>query len=207
MSTLAEGRSLRQAQESPGSRRRVGRWIAPLVVVAAAGVGWIVWQQAAWPKRFGVVAEGRLYRSGELSPRQLETVVREAGVRTVLSLLNPDTPESAAERATAERLGVRWINVALTGDGANTREQRDAIRRVILDEDAAPLLVHCAAGVNRTGLACGMYRLHREGWSYEQVLAEMRRYGFDDLEKHESLRAGLREEAALARARPPGDEP
>ncbi len=53
------------------------------------------------------------------------------------------------------------------------------------------MLVHCAAGVNRTGLAIGLYRIHQEGWSVAQVLAEMRRYGFEDLPKHESLRGAL----------------
>jgi len=70
---------------------------------------------------------------------------------------------------------------------------------VLLDPALRPILVHCAAGVNRTGLAIGMYRLHVEGWTLEQVLEEMRHFGFEDLPKHENLRNALAAEAELAR--------
>ncbi len=138
-----------------------------------------------------MVTEGRLYRCGEITPYQLQQTARKHGLRTVLSLLNPDVPESVAERRAAEQLGLRWVNVPLPGDGASTPKERESIKAVLFDPAAAPLLVHCAAGVNRTGLAIGMYRIHRQDWSVEQVLEEMRRYGFEDLPKHENLRQAL----------------
>ena len=146
------------------------------------------------PKRFGVVEPGRLYRCGEISPAQLEHLAAEYHLRTVLSLLAPDAPESVAERQAAERLGLRWVNVPLPGNGASTAEERTRIKAVLFDLDAGPTLVHCAAGTNRTGLAVGMYRLHRHGWTLEQVLAEMRDFGFEDLPKHENLRQALEAE-------------
>ena len=162
------------------------------VVIIAAGAGSFLWLRGSiLPKRFGVVAPGRLYRCGEITPTQLEQVANEHGIRTVLSLLNPDVPESIAERQAAERLGLCWVNVPLPGDGASMPEEREIIKAVLFDTDAAPLLVHCAAGVNRTGLAIGMYRIHQQSWSVEQVLAEMREYGFEDLPKHQNLRQAL----------------
>lgn len=190
--------------------RRIPLLIAVAALVLAAG--WFAWDSAQrFPRRLHVVEPNVLYRSGELSPAQLENVVRAHGVRTVLSLLNPDVPESRAERAAAERLGLRWINIPLRGDGSSNAEQRDQIRAVVLENSDPPLLVHCAAGVNRTGLACGMYRLHRQGWTLDQVLDEMRRIGFEDLPKHENLRQALADEARLAAERraasPPADIP
>ncbi len=171
-----------------------------LALLGSAAAGGCWWQAQQWPRRFAAVEEGRLYRSGEISPRQLETVVRAARLRTVLSLLDPSAPESVAERQAAERLGLRWINVPLRGNGESTPEARDQIRAVLADESLSPLLVHCAAGVNRTGLAVGMYRLHHDGWTLEQVFDELRRFDFQDLEKHENLRQALRAEAERARA-------
>jgi len=191
----------RAAWARPG--RAIGVGLA-LLGVAALGVGAArLWREHfGLPKRFGVVEAGRLYRCGEVTPGQLERVAREYRVRTVLSLLDPAVPESVAERQAAERLGLRWVNVRLPGDGASTPEQREQVKAVLLDEAAAPLLVHCAAGVNRTGLAVGMYRLHRQGWTIEQVLEEMRSYDFEDLPKHQALRAALAAEAVSRRPTP-----
>ncbi len=159
---------------------------------------------SALPKRFGVVEPGRLYRCGDITPRQLQHVANEHGIRTVLSLLNPDVPESIAERQAAERLGLRWINIPLPGNGASTPEERERIKAVLFDADATPLLVHCAAGVNRTGLAIGMHRINHQGWSVAQVLTEMRDYSFEDLPKHENLRQALKSEWQAARPGDPG---
>jgi tyrosine-protein phosphatase SIW14 len=186
---------------SPSQRRFLV--VAGLALVAAAGAA-VLWTGHRLPKRFGVVEDGRLYRCGEITPSELEHVTRNYGLRTILSLLNPDVPESVAERRAAEELGLRWVNVPLPGNGASTAEQREKIKAVLFDLDAAPILVHCAAGANRTGLAVGMYRLHRSGWEVEQVLAEMRDHGFEDLPRHENLRAALAAEWRAARS---GDQP
>jgi len=176
---------------------------AGLVAVVAAGATLLWLEQRGIPKRFGVVEEGRLYRCGDIVPSELEHVTRTYGLRTVLSLLNPDVPESIAERDAAQRLGLRWINVPLPGDGASTPEQRTQIKAVLLDPRAAPILVHCAAGANRTGLAVGIYRLHQNGWTVERVLEEMRDYAFEDLPKHQNLRDALAAERRAVRAAAP----
>lgn len=180
-------------------RRRTSQLVvASLVCVAMLGGGAAWWVSGQTPKRFAEVAEGRLYRSGELTGAQLERLHDERGIGRVICLLNEEAPETAAEKVVAEQLGLDWQNVSLRGDGASTREDRDRLRALLLDSDAPPTLVHCAAGVNRTGLAVGMYRLHRDGWPLERVLEEMRAFGFEDLPKHEDLRQALAEEAELA---------
>jgi len=173
-------------------RRNAVVALVALAIAASVTLAWL--SSRGLPKRFGVVVPGQLYRSGEVSPRQLEQVAREHGINTVLSLLNPDVPESIAERQAAERLGVRWVNVPLRGDGSSTPADRELIKETLFDPAARPLLVHCAAGANRTGLTIGMYRMYVDGWTPEQVLAEMRTYDFEDLPKHENLRAALRAE-------------
>ncbi len=174
---------------------RVLGWslVVATVVLAAAQ------QSVAWPRRFAVVAPG-LYRSGELTPAQLARLQKEYGLRRVVSLLNPAAPESLREREAAAALGEEWVNVPLPGNGASSAAQRRSILDHLLEPDAGPTLVHCAAGVNRTGLAVALYRLQHDGWTVEQALAEMRRLGFEDLPQHENLRQALRE----AQSRPCG---
>jgi protein tyrosine/serine phosphatase len=171
-----------------------------LVVVIGLGVGGFAYQRASrLPRRFAPVVEGQLYRSGGVTPAQLERLYRDHGIRRVVCLLNPDAPETQAERQAAERLGIEWQNVPLPGNGASTPEQRRQILALL--DDASPsraTLVHCAAGTHRTGLAIGLYRLHRQGWTLEQVLSEMRTFGFENGAGHENLLQALREEAAAA---------
>lgn len=181
-------------------RPRPRLWPAATLAVVALALTAIWWQTLGWrPKRFAAVVPGQVYRCGSVSPAQLERLQQEYGIRSVLSLLNPAADESRLERAAARRLGIRWINVPLPGDGSSTAADRGRIRAVLLDPSLRPILVHCAAGVNRTGLAIGMYRLHVQGWTLGQVLREMRRFGFEDLPKHENLRRALATEAELAR--------
>ncbi|MCG3125624.1 MAG: hypothetical protein CHACPFDD_00449 [Phycisphaerae bacterium] len=155
------------------------------------------------PKRFAPVVDGQIYRSGRITPEQLAHVQRTYGVRTVLSLLNPDAPECAAEREAARELGLEWHNVPLPGDGESNAEQRDEILRVMRDAQHGPLLVHCAAGATRTGLAVGLYRIAEQGWPLEAALDEMRGFGFEDEPHHASVREALSAAAEASRPRSP----
>lgn len=181
-------------------RGRAGRrWAAALLLAAGLAAGGLWWRAERVPKRFDVVEAGRLYRSGEVSVRQLRWVRETHGVRTVLCLLDPNDPDTQREQRAAEALGMTWLNVPLRGNGASTPEARERIRALVLDPNQGPMLVHCAAGTNRTGLAVGMYRLHHDGWALEDVLKEMRDYDFEAEEKHRNLLEALAEEAALAK--------
>ena len=178
------------------TRRHQKVALALALVATFGGASAVIWHQSGeLPKRFSVVVEGRLYRSGRVTPLQLESLAREHGVQTVLSLLDPTAPESVAERRAAERLGLRWLNVALPGDGASTPEQRQRLKSILFDDAVGPLLVHCAAGANRTGLAVGLYRLHKQAWTVDRVLDEMRSLGFKDRPHHQNLRDALAAEA------------
>ncbi|RMF83106.1 MAG: hypothetical protein D6744_05315 [Planctomycetota bacterium] len=184
-----------QSSTAIPSRSRRLRAAAVVCVLLLAGAALWAGLRSGDPKRFGTVAEGMIYRCGEVSPDQLARLHERLNLHSVLSLLNDSAPVTVAERAAAERLGLRWFNVPLTGDGASTPEDRARIRQIVLDPANYPLLVHCAAGANRTGLAIGIYRLHHDHWTLEQVLDEMRAYGFEDEPHHENLRAALAAEA------------
>lgn len=172
----------------------------PLLCAAAV---WL-WYDPLLPKRFAPVVEGKLYRSGLVKPEQLEHLQATVGIKRVISLLNPDAPESVAEKQAAERLGIEWQNIPLPGDGASTPQERDRIRALLDLPGDKPTLIHCAAGSNRTGLAIGMYRLHKQGWPLDRVMADMRAMGFEDKPKHQELRDALAAEAELAARTPVG---
>jgi hypothetical protein len=169
-------------------------------IAAAVGAG-IWYQSTLLPRRFALV-DRTLYRSGEVSPAQLERLHAEYGIRRVISLLDATAPVTVAEREAAGRLGIDWYNIPMRGNGDSTPEARTRVLELLSMPNAPPTLVHCAAGVNRTGLAIGLYRIKCQGWSLEQVLAEMRDFGFEDIPKHSGLRQALAEAARAATSQP-----
>jgi protein tyrosine/serine phosphatase len=75
------------------------------------------------------------------------------------------------------------------------------------------VLVHCCAGVHRTGAYCAIYRMEFEGWTNAEALAEMKALGYSNLDEEwdirgylESYRRGERVRIptpSTARAQPP----
>lgn len=185
-----------QPSPSAGHRRsfrilpddRSGRvrrfWIlgSMLLGLAVCGSTWFVWRHAIVPKRWGVIDEGLVYRSGQLSRHLVRRQIERHGIRTILDLteIDPDHPDKAAQVAAARDLGVEIVSLPLSGDGrgdiAHYAEAIAAMSDAV--ESRTPILVHCAAGAQRTGGVTACYRMLVRGWTVEQARAEMERYGW-----------------------------
>ncbi|MFH1747136.1 MAG: hypothetical protein ABIG44_08860 [Planctomycetota bacterium] len=175
-------------------------WVLTIISLCMAGIALgLTWHfSTLLPKRFAAVVEGRLYRSGSVSPEQLTRLHELYDIRRVICLLDDQAQITKAEYQAATTLNIEWHNIALPGDGSSTAEDRQRILALLKAPSEGATLVHCAAGSNRTGLAIGLYHLHCDGWSLPQVLEEMRSHGFKDKPHHENLRQALAREAAIA---------
>jgi len=162
------------------TRRRLAAWGAIVVLAAAGGVGIKFGRHHVFPRRFAVVEPGQLYRSGYLEPWPLRRIIREHRLKTILTLMTdePDTPQQQKEEAIAEQEGVQLIRIGMPGDGCGDFDLLDRAADVIANVWNRPLLVHCAAGVHRTGAAYATWRMKHCGWTVEQALAESERYGY-----------------------------
>lgn len=166
----------------PIKRRKLILCIVVLDLIALAVLAYI-FRYTFLPKRFAEVEPG-LYRAGYCQPGPLSRIIREKKLRTILVLLNdePDTQEQKDEEAVARREGVKLIRIGMPGDGTADFVLLEQAAAVIADPANRPVLVHCAAGVNRTGAAGAVYRMKHLGWTFEQALAEMERYGYSQSE-------------------------
>lgn len=124
-----------------------------------------------------VVKPGLLYRSGQLDPDQLEEAVRRYGLKTVINLQLP-SPTLARERQVARRLGLNYAVLPMPGDGLGRPDQFRRVLDMIDDPKSQPVLVHCARGTCRTGSAVALMRYERDGWTLEDVEAELKRHGY-----------------------------
>lgn len=152
--------------------------IALLTIMTASGAAtWAVLEsqreRIVWD-HFDIVKRGVLYRSGRLTPSQLEAAVQRYGIKTVVNFLVPGE-EVEAERQLAKRLKIDFMNLPMPGDGTGREEQFREVLAACDDPDRRPVLIHCARGTCRTGAAAALYRFERDGWTLADVAREMER--------------------------------
>jgi tyrosine-protein phosphatase SIW14 len=140
-----------------------------LAVAASVGGGVTCHKLLRW-KRFDVVEPGVLYRSGTLTSWQLRRAVESYGIRTVFSFTHTD---HSNETAVCARLGVRRYFCYLPGDGVGPDDPYLRFLQIVEDPDNHPILVHCSAGVQRTGGAVALFRSIIQGWPFDSAIDEM----------------------------------
>jgi hypothetical protein len=162
---------------------RMGKLLSGLVVLGSVGLaGWLIvldrQNRLLWD-HWDVVKPGILYRSGQLTASQLTAAVGQYGIRTVVSFQLPGR-EMEKERQHACELGIGFVNLPMPGDGFGEEAQFRKVLELVDDPKRRPVLVHCARGTCRTGSAVAMYRFERDGWTIQDVAAEMRRQSYRD---------------------------
>lgn len=162
---------------------RLRALIIGVLVVAAAIFVWDAVKYRFIAKRFGVVVPGRVYRSGQISKWMLDETVSEHGIAVIVDLqgVDPESEHQKYEIAAADRLGVELLRFPLAGDGTGDIERyADAVQAIAESErEGHPVLVHCAAGSQRTGGAVAAYRLLVRGDSPDVAFSELERFKWD----------------------------
>ncbi|MDO9542450.1 MAG: dual specificity protein phosphatase family protein [Kiritimatiellia bacterium] len=165
-----------------------------LVVIALllAFAGWEVFKYQLVPKRFGVVEQGKIFRSGRIAPPLLHKTLRKHGIKVIVDLTDDfslQDPACRAEQEATEELGINRYNFPLRGDGTgNITNYARAISAIKQAKDEnKPVLVHCAAGAQRTGGVIASYRLLVEKQMPVTAYAELTRYGWKSRSKDKIL--------------------
>lgn len=100
-----------------------------------------------------------VYSSGQPSPEELAYLGRE-GLRTIINLRPPSEAIDFDERATADRLGLRYVSIPIIGAVDLTLAIVSRFADALADaRNAGPVLVHCASG-NRVGALMAL----EQGW-------------------------------------------
>ena len=157
-----------------------------------AGSVWLweeVLQDRFIPKRFGVVEPGQIYRSGRLHRSLVERTLRKYKIAKIVDLTGgvPKDQDQQAEVRAAQVLGIERVELYLEGDG--TGDIRRYAEAIVFIHDAVrqnkPVLVHCAAGAQRTGGVIAAYRMLVQKKPPSEVQDEMTEYRWNPNKDHE----------------------
>lgn len=175
--------------------RNKARWLLiGVIVVSAAGGVWgskAVLERYFIPKRFGVVEQGRIYRSGQIAAPLIKKILLKNNIRVIVDLTGDDLNDTdqRSEKKAAAELGVEIKRYPLRGNG--TGDVNNYARAIIAIADAEknnlPVLVHCAAGAQRTGGVIAAYRLLVQKKDPAFAFNEMKRYGWSPKDNHALL--------------------
>lgn len=111
-----------------------------------------------------------LYRGAQPTPGGLEYLAK-LGVKTVLDLReNGERSSKEAELVTS--LGMRYINVPMTGLTPPTSTEITRILVLLEAPTAGAIFVHCMRGADRTGAVIAAYRIDHDHWDNGRALNE-----------------------------------
>jgi len=123
---------------------------------------------------FAEVAPG-IYRGAAPTPEGWARL-HQMGIRTEIDLRIEKRGRAEAE-AEAAHYGISRIHLPL-GREAPTKKQVATFLAALDNPAQRPVFIHCQHGADRTGAMVGIYRVTRQGWSFDRTYTEMRHYGF-----------------------------
>jgi hypothetical protein len=144
-------------------------------------------------KRFHEVTPGRFYRSGQMTEAGIRETVDRYNIKLFINLQheNPDPilldrwlgKPRISESHLCRELNVRYV--LLTPDilpqPNDLTKQPPAVTeflKLLDDESNYPVLIHCKAGLHRTGRLTAIYRMEYQGWDTGAAMRELKANGY-----------------------------
>ncbi len=158
-------------------RTRLIRWGLPLAMALLVPTGY--WGYLSSHGNFHPITPGEAYRSAQLDEALLTRYIRDYGIRSVINLrtANDSADWYGKEVRACARLGVEHRNLPLTAYAAPTAEQ---VKKLInlFETLPRPVLIHCRAGADRSGIAAAIWKVVVDGATKEEAKAQLSlRYG------------------------------
>ncbi len=132
---------------------------------------------------FHKVDEG-VYRSAQMTPWRLRKIIKKYSIKTVVNLRgNNQNYMYKAEKKICKKMGVEYIPFQISSRNLPKYYEIESLINIFKNEKK-PLLFHCKAGVDRTGLAATLYHIINGKNKNEAIRKELNlRYGYLALSK------------------------
>lgn len=161
-------------------------FVLAAVALACWGGVWL-WEEVladrVIAKNFRVVVPGSIYRSGQISRWLIKSTLARHGIQVIinLQLKDPRDTDQAFEFQVAQEAGIEQHRCPLGGDGTGAITSYAEALRILHDSESQGkrVLVHCAAGAQRTGGVIAAYRVLVRKESVDDAYAELIRAGWN----------------------------
>lgn len=154
-------------QTQPGTRTSVSERSVP----SQHSIG-IREKQIGVPN-FGQVTPN-LFRGGQPGVDGFKTL-KEMGVDIVVDMRGGSNEH---EKAAVKSLGMEYVSIPWHCTSPSDVPMARFLKLIEENRDKK-VFVHCRLGADRTGMAIAAYRMAGEGWSADEALNEMAKFGFD----------------------------
>jgi protein tyrosine phosphatase (PTP) superfamily phosphohydrolase (DUF442 family) len=141
-----------------------------------------------------------LYRGAQPREQGLSEL-KKLGITTIIDLRGEDAEKIRWERRTAESLGMRFVNIPVSGWSPPTDEQVVQFLSLVRSDPAQKIFVHCRFGDDRTGVFVAAYRMTFEKWTADQAMKEMYFFGFNGF-WHPAMKSFVRDFPARLNSEP-----
>src|SRR3954452_5970101 len=134
------------------------------VLVLILGPVLFAYRQVGQMRNFRVVRDGVLYRSGQMSRPALERVLHDYRIKTVICLRDGTTPADKEEEKFLRGEELNYLRImpsswCETCGSVPVEAEVRKFKAIMADPGNYPVLVHCFAGIHRTGAYCALYRM------------------------------------------------
>lgn len=128
---------------------------------------------------FDTVVAGEVYRSSQPSATAISHFEKTYGIKTILNLRGAEEKKAWYDDEVAQSKALDINHIDFRMNSARELSEEEAMRLIaIMREAPKPLLIHCQAGADRTGLASALYLAAIAGKSEEVAEGQLSlRYG------------------------------
>jgi len=131
-----------------------------------------------------------LFRGAQPHTEGVEQL-KKLGITTIVDLRGENRELAEKERKQAESLGMRFVNIPVSGWSPPTNEQVAQFLSLFADKKEK-VFVHCRFGDDRTGVFVATYRMAFDRWPAEQAMKEMYFFGFNGF-WHPAMKSYIRD--------------
>jgi len=135
-------------------------WILGVVALACLARFWYLEEQG----NFHAITPGEAYRSSQMDRDELEHYIRKYGIRSVINLQGRHDSKGwyTEEIDVCLENGARHYDQDLASDRVPSKSEIKELLD-IFGTAPRPVLIHCQAGADRSGLAAAMWKMAVDG--------------------------------------------